>query len=101
MDSVTDVQGRQTHPAARHHIHRLCAEKIHNNCWELWPHPPCYPDQAPSDYDLFLLLKAEMRGQHCATMRVSKKPSVVVHGLLKRISTTRGLSDVWNFDKMY
>ena len=41
--------------------------KLHELRFELLPHPPCFPDLAPSDYYLFADLKRMLQGKRFAS----------------------------------
>ena len=44
--------------------------KLHELHFELLPHPPYFPDLAPSDYWLFVDLKKMLQGKRCGSNEV-------------------------------
>ena len=51
------------HDNARPHVANKTANKLRKFHWELLEHPPYSPDLAPSDFNLFSLLKKFLAGQ--------------------------------------
>ena len=60
-------------------------ERIQTNGWRLVSHSPYSVDLAPSDYNLLMVIKDQIRGQHNATT----KPSIVIYELLKNYATSK------------
>jgi transposase len=50
------------HDNARTHTANITKAAIQELDWKILPHPPYYPDPAPSDYHLFLSLSNDLRG---------------------------------------
>jgi hypothetical protein len=55
------------HDSACPHIADLTKVTLATVGWEIINHPLCTPDLAPSDFDLFGLVKVDLGGQKCQT----------------------------------
>ena len=68
MPAVANRKGVIFHQDnARPHTAKMTLEVIKELGWELLPHPPYFPDLAPSDYHLFLSLDNFMRNRQHKT----------------------------------
>ena len=52
------------HDNARQHVARPVKTYLETLKWEVLPHPPYYPDVAPSDYHLFRSMAHSLAQQH-------------------------------------
>jgi hypothetical protein len=52
------------HDNARPHVAKIVQQKLKELNWEVLPHPPYSPTEAPSDYHLFRSLSNKMEGEH-------------------------------------
>ncbi|KAK6725765.1 hypothetical protein RB195_004217 [Necator americanus] len=61
------------HNNTQSHIGKMTKAELNKFFWTILPHPPYFPDLAPSDYHLFSYLQRHLNGQDFQTRDDIKK----------------------------